>query len=263
MNASNDIDRRVADYLADGPSRASERSIAAALGHARSHPRRRDPLAALRRDPMGSSRFGGGAGLRTLPLVAALGLLLVGALAIAAIGGVFDQRPVVVAAAAPSASAVAEPRAERLADVDPECRPQRIAGRHQGRSRRRHRRRRVRRDHRPVGHARRCAVRPGRRGQRGRRRRRCHEHPERSGIARSHLGRQPVRHATRADHRPGRQDDDDRPDGLPGRRDGDRSRPRPDVRCAAARERRQRVARRDRPLSRPVSSSVRAGPGSR
>ena len=50
MNASQDLDRRFADWLKDGPSRAPERSISAALGHARSHPRRRDVLAGLRRD---------------------------------------------------------------------------------------------------------------------------------------------------------------------------------------------------------------------
>jgi len=98
MNASQDLDRRFADWLKDGPSRAPERSITAALGHARSHPRRRDVLAGLRRDPMGSTGFGSGFGgsLRPLPMVAALGLLLVAALAAATVGGFFDRRPVVV-----------------------------------------------------------------------------------------------------------------------------------------------------------------------
>jgi len=96
MNA-NDLDRRLSDWLGDGPTRAPERSIATALDHAHAHPRRRDPLAALRRDPMGSAgRFGFGSGLRALPIVAALGLLLVAALAVASIGGLFDRRPVVV-----------------------------------------------------------------------------------------------------------------------------------------------------------------------
>jgi len=94
MNA-NDLDRRLSDWLGDGPTSAPERSIAAALDHALAHPRRRDPLAVLRRDPMGSSG-GSGFGLRALAVVVALGLLLVAALALASVGGLFDQRPVVV-----------------------------------------------------------------------------------------------------------------------------------------------------------------------
>jgi hypothetical protein len=94
MNA-NDLDRRLTDWLADGPTGAPEASIAAALLHAHAHPRRRDPLAALRRDPMGSSG-GIGFGLRALPVVAVLGLLLIATLALASAGGLFDQRPVVV-----------------------------------------------------------------------------------------------------------------------------------------------------------------------
>jgi hypothetical protein len=98
MNASQDLDRRLADWLQGEPSRAPERSIAAALQHARAHPRRRDLLAGLRRDPMGSTGFGSGFGgsLRPMPLVAALGLLLVAALAVATVGGFFDRQPVVV-----------------------------------------------------------------------------------------------------------------------------------------------------------------------
>jgi hypothetical protein len=94
MNANN-FDRRLSDWLDDGPTGASEASIAAALGHARAHPRRRDPLAALRRDPMGSSGAIG-FGLRAVPIVAVLGLLLMATLALASAGGLFDQRPVVV-----------------------------------------------------------------------------------------------------------------------------------------------------------------------
>ena len=94
MSAPHDLDRRLDDWLQDGPSRAPERSIAAALEHAAAHPRRRDPLAILRRDPMGS---GGSvaAAPRWVPLVAALGLLLVAALAVATVGGLFPQ-PLVV-----------------------------------------------------------------------------------------------------------------------------------------------------------------------
>ena len=94
MNA-HDLELRLSDWLGDGPTSAPEPSIAAALAHAHAHPRRLDPLAFLRRDPMGPSG-GIGFGLRALPIVVALGLLLVAALAVASAGGLFDQRPVVV-----------------------------------------------------------------------------------------------------------------------------------------------------------------------
>jgi hypothetical protein len=114
MNAPQDLDRRLDDWMQQGPDRAPERSIAAALDHARAHPRRRDPLAALRRDPMGSRGFGFGSGLRAMPLVAALGLLLVAALAVATVGGLFDGQPVVVppvTTASPSPAPSATPGA--------------------------------------------------------------------------------------------------------------------------------------------------------
>jgi hypothetical protein len=94
MNA-HDLDLRFSDWLGDGPTSAPEHSIAAALDHANAHPRRRDPLAFLRRDPMGPSG-GIGFGLRALPIVVVLGLLLVATLAVASVGGLFDQRPVIV-----------------------------------------------------------------------------------------------------------------------------------------------------------------------
>lgn len=113
MNAPHDFDRRLTEYLQDGPSRAPERTIAAALDHARAHPRRRDPIGFIRRDPMASRGFG--SGLPALPLVAALGLLLVAALAVASVGGLFDQRSVVVppplSTASPSAPPSAPPSA--------------------------------------------------------------------------------------------------------------------------------------------------------
>jgi hypothetical protein len=120
MNA-NDLDRRLTDWLVDGPTGAPEASIAAVLAHAHAHPRRRDLLAALRRDPMGSwGRAGFGMG--PLPVVVVLGLLLMATLAVASAGGLFDPRPVVVPpvqlpspstvpTAAPQASPTATPQA--------------------------------------------------------------------------------------------------------------------------------------------------------
>lgn len=112
MSVQNDLDRRVRPALEDGPSRAPARSIEAALTHARAHPRRRDPLAFLRKDPMNThaSRFA--AGFQPLPLVAILALVTAGGLAIVAAGGFLDDRPAVVppvATPSPTPSAPASP----------------------------------------------------------------------------------------------------------------------------------------------------------
>lgn len=91
----NDLDLRLDDWLRGLPTSAPEHSIAAALDHAHAHPRRRDPLAFLRRDPMAPTG-GSWSGLRALPVVALLGLLLAAALAVASAAGLFDQRPVIL-----------------------------------------------------------------------------------------------------------------------------------------------------------------------
>lgn len=112
MSVQNDLDRRIRPALEDGPSRAPARSIEAALAHARTHPRRRDPLAFLRKDPMNAhtSRFA--AGLQPLPLVAILALVIAGGLAVVTAGGYLDGRPAVVppvATPSPTPSAPASP----------------------------------------------------------------------------------------------------------------------------------------------------------
>jgi hypothetical protein len=94
MTPSNDLDRRVTDFLADGPSSATERSIVFALDHAAAHPRRRDVLSVVRRDPMRSPTFAGP--MRVLPLAAAIALLVLALAAVAFVGGAFNQAPVVV-----------------------------------------------------------------------------------------------------------------------------------------------------------------------
>jgi hypothetical protein len=96
MTTPNEQDRRIAAWFQDTDGRLPERTIEAALAHARTHPRRRDPFAALRRDPMGSRGFGLGRMAQPLPLVAAVGLLLAAAFAGAAVGGWFDREPAVV-----------------------------------------------------------------------------------------------------------------------------------------------------------------------
>jgi ABC-type lipoprotein release transport system permease subunit len=80
MTAPTDLDRRIAAWFDEVPSRAPERTIDAVLAHAKSHPRRRDPFAALRRDPMGSG-VGFGRLLQPVPLLAVLALLAIVAVA--------------------------------------------------------------------------------------------------------------------------------------------------------------------------------------
>jgi hypothetical protein len=95
MTTWDDTDRRIAAMVGEAEVRLPERTIEAVLAHARSHPRRRDPLAALRPDPM-RRRSGVGALFAPVPLVAVVGLLIAAALAGAAVGGLFDRGPSVV-----------------------------------------------------------------------------------------------------------------------------------------------------------------------
>ena len=52
MTGSNDLDRMLASYLEEGPRRAPDRAMDAALAFAVAHPRRRDPLLFLKPDVM-------------------------------------------------------------------------------------------------------------------------------------------------------------------------------------------------------------------
>jgi hypothetical protein len=92
MTGSNDIDRLLGVYLDDGPRRAPERAVDAAIAHARAHPRRRDPLLFLRPDVMGRRPALFSPQLAWAMLVLAL---TVGMVAAVAIGSRPDQAPVV------------------------------------------------------------------------------------------------------------------------------------------------------------------------
>jgi len=112
MNANNDLDRRLAAGLLDGPAQAPEGTVALALAHAHAHPRRRDRLAFLRRDPMHTQSSRSAFAVRPLPLLAILALLLAAGLAVATAGGLFEDRSVVVppiATPSPSTSVPASP----------------------------------------------------------------------------------------------------------------------------------------------------------
>jgi hypothetical protein len=106
MTALNDFDRVLGEWLDDGPNRSPDRPIELAMEHARSHPRRRDPLGFLRPDPMAPRSRGLGMGLRPALVLAVLGLLL----AAVAIGvGGSRQPSLVVPEASPSASPISSP----------------------------------------------------------------------------------------------------------------------------------------------------------
>jgi hypothetical protein len=106
MTALNDFDRVLGEWLDDGPNRSPDRPIELAMEHARSHPRRRDPLGFLRPDPMAPRSRGLGMGLRPALVLAVLGLLL----AAVAIGvGGSRQPALVVPEASPSASPIGSP----------------------------------------------------------------------------------------------------------------------------------------------------------
>jgi hypothetical protein len=100
MTAITDLDRVLGEWLDDGPTRAPDRPLAVALAHARSHPRRPDPLRFLRPDAMAGRPAAFGA--RPVLVLAVLGLLLA---AVVVVGVGSDRREVV----SPPVSASAEP----------------------------------------------------------------------------------------------------------------------------------------------------------
>jgi hypothetical protein len=92
MTGSNDLDRMLASYLDDGPRRAPDRAMDAALTFAAAHPRRRDPLLFLKPDVMArrSSMFS-----PQLVWAGAVIALTLGAVAAIAVGTRPTQEPVV------------------------------------------------------------------------------------------------------------------------------------------------------------------------
>jgi hypothetical protein len=109
MTTVDDTDRRIAAWFTDETVRVPERTIDAALAHARAHPRRRDPLAGFHRDPMSRGPFSGGL-FAPVPLLAVVGLIVMAALGGAVAGGFFDRQapalpsPTPIVTPSPSAS---------------------------------------------------------------------------------------------------------------------------------------------------------------
>jgi hypothetical protein len=117
MTGSNDLDRMLASYLDDGPRRAPERAMDAAVAFAAAHPRRRDPLLFLKPDVMArrGSLFG-----PHLVWAALLVALTLGAVAAIAIGTRPTQEPVVP----PSVVESPSPSSSPSPSIEPSPSPQ-------------------------------------------------------------------------------------------------------------------------------------------
>jgi hypothetical protein len=120
MTSSTDFDRVIAEWLTEGPTRAPDHPVDQAIQHALGHPRRRDPLASLRRDPMAAP--GGFVPLgRPMTLVTAVLLLLVAVAGVAVVGSRLGDPavvPPVSPSPAPSAFPSGPPALPGLFDVD-------------------------------------------------------------------------------------------------------------------------------------------------
>jgi hypothetical protein len=116
MTTLNDFDRVLGEWLNEGPNRAPDRPIDLAVEHARSHPRRPDPIGFLRPDPMARPFRGLGMGLRPAMILATMALLLAAVVAI----GVGGPKPsVVLPNSSPSASPGLSPNPSSSANPSP------------------------------------------------------------------------------------------------------------------------------------------------
>jgi hypothetical protein len=91
MTGSTDLDRLLGAYLDEGPRRAPDGAVDAAIAFARSHPRRRDPLRFLRPDVMPSRRS---MFIPQLAWAALVVVLTLGAVAAFAIGSRPNDAPI-------------------------------------------------------------------------------------------------------------------------------------------------------------------------
>jgi hypothetical protein len=120
MTGPNDLDRMLASYLEEGPRRAPDGAMDAAVAFAVAHPRRRDPLLFLKPEVMArrSSMFS-----PQLVWVAAVIALTLGAIAAIAVGTRPSQQPVVppsvVTSRLPSIAPIPSPTIVEIELVDP------------------------------------------------------------------------------------------------------------------------------------------------
>ena len=115
MTSTNEFDRVLGEWLNEGPNRAPDRPIELSLQHARSHPRRRDPLGFLRPDPMG--RRPSGLALRPVMVYAVLGLLLAAVVAVG-VGGL-PRQPAVLPPTTNQPTASPEPSTSQSQSASP------------------------------------------------------------------------------------------------------------------------------------------------
>ena len=100
---ASELDRVLGEWLDDGPRRAPEAPVSAAIAFARAHPRRRDPLAFLRPDAMAGR---GSAFLALQPTFAllAVGLLLTALIGVGLVGSFLPKASVAPPPIGPTAS---------------------------------------------------------------------------------------------------------------------------------------------------------------
>jgi hypothetical protein len=117
MKTPDDLDRQLGEWLQEGPTRPPEAPLEGALQHATAHPRRRDPLRILRRDPMAARPAP--LGLRPALVLVVLGLLLgvAGALVVGSRGDRVPSPGPSTPPASPAPSASAAPSAPALFHV--------------------------------------------------------------------------------------------------------------------------------------------------
>jgi hypothetical protein len=104
MSEDQELVRALGAWLEEGPDTAPDRPRRLAIDHARRRPRRPDPLALFRRDPM-PSRSARGSTLRpALGALAVLGLLLAAMVGAAIVGSIGDGLPAPTASPTPGPS---------------------------------------------------------------------------------------------------------------------------------------------------------------
>jgi hypothetical protein len=121
MTTTNDFDRTLAAWLNEDAVRMPDRPVELAIEHARSHPRRPDPLRFLRADPMPAPRTG--VSLRAVLVMATVALLTVALAALA----VLANRPTDSVVPVPSPSTSSAPSSSPIPSASPSASPRTLS----------------------------------------------------------------------------------------------------------------------------------------